>query len=340
MGFAIIPSDPRTSAAIAMSDVGNFDASGTTSGDTMLMTLLEDYQLMAIGRIGDTGGPNNPNTWVDGDDGDPHLQSVYGPWVVTYKKESMLTTKWGQSAFNASSPEGWNDYIEHRYVAGCVTIATAQLLSYFRFPNSADGFTYNWNDMLNDSYGMPCESTKRFIACVYNHLPGKTPGYTSTGIPDRSVVDCLSDLGCRDDGQEYDYDYTRIINSIDGGSPVLMDGYSKVIYVLGIPFNDQSTGHMWVVDGYMNKMQEIAIYPENYVTNGALQIKPISTHYLYSNYLHCNWGWGGVADGYYQAGVFNTINGPVELGETDLNIGKGKSHYSYDMDIRVNIKPR
>lgn len=301
----------------------------------MLTTLLEEHQLRMLGDnfgpVGDLGGePGGPDVpWKDFDRPKP-TRTEYGPMVQHSKMAPMLKTKWSQG-----SP--WNTYVHKNYLAGCVTIATAQIMSYFGLPRDGEGFTYDWNDMWDDSsYNTTCESTQRFIAYVYNHMPNKSPGYTSTSIPDRSVVYCLSDMGYRDDGQEHNYDYNRIVNSLRGGSPVYADGYAKRDYVLGIPFD--SKGHAWVIDGQLTCSQEANVYYDIILHDG-LQPTPIETYYRHYNYLHCNWGWGGAADGYYAVGVFNTSKGPVYRDEIDTNTLKGDSHYSYDMQIRVNIKP-
>lgn len=335
MGFAIIPSDPRTPNAIAMSAVGNFDAGSATSGDTMLMTLLEDYQIAALAAnapIVPGGDIKEPNPWWD--DSRP-TRSEYGEWLIDTQIGPMLETRWGQGAHGSNSSDAWNYYIENRYLAGCVTIATAQIMSYFRFPTHGGGFTYNWTDMFDDEYGIPCESTKRFIVHVYNNLPDKKHNSEGTGIHDRSVVYCLSALGYSDDGQEHGYDYERVINSLEGGSPVYTSGCAKREYVLGIPFD--SKGHAWVVDGYIIKKQEVKVYQDGRVYQDGELPELLDTYYHSASYLHCNWGWGGKCDGYYTPGVFNTIEGPVD---PDRDYGNtGNYHFSYDLKIRVNIKP-
>ena len=50
------------------------------------------------------------------------------------------------------------------------------------------------------------------------------------------------------------------------------------------------------------------------------------TEYL----VHCNWGWGGKANGYYASGVFKPKNGTVmtEPG-VDFNFGSSNSNFWY-----------
>lgn len=64
----------------------------------------------------------------------------------------------------------------------------------------------------------------------------------------------------------------------------ILNGREPVILCGNVSGN--SIGHAWVVDGYRETETKI---PH---TN--------NDDYQYDYYLHCNWGWGGIADGYYK----------------------------------------
>ncbi len=57
--------------------------------------------------------------------------------------------------------------------------------------------------------------------------------------------------------------------------------------------SEDYSGHAWVIDGYLHK------YYYNQENNQPTHLD----HELI--FLHCNYGWGGECDGYYQEGVFN-----------------------------------
>ena len=56
-----------------------------------------------------------------------------------------------------------------------------------------------------------------------------------------------------------------------------------------------------------------------------------SVNSQYRTLLHCNWGWGGLDDGYYYSGVFKTNEGPVST----TSILQGESDDYYDSFYRI-----
>lgn len=61
-------------------------------------------------------------------------------------------------------------------------------------------------------------------------------------------------------------------------------------------------GHAWVIDGSMHQKRYRYIY-----INGQ-QSTTIDERTL----VHCNFGWGGTSDGYYEQKLFKAHDGPVE----------------------------
>lgn len=98
-----------------------------------------------------------------------------------------------------------------------------------------------------------------------------------------------------------------------------------IITVLGILFGtscekkiqastSSGDGHVWVIDGY----------------------EFIPSMSFTGQYFHINWGWHGERDGYYNMGVFNTINGQFANSTYDnlsqLNMGNNMN-FTWDFAI-------
>ena len=92
---------------------------------------------------------------------------------------------------------------------------------------------------------------------------------------------------------------------LDNGSPVLIGADRKE--------NGKRHGHFWVIDGYR------------------LQNQVGSNHHVYGQryLMHCNWGWGGVANGYYVSKVFDLRTGAEEMDPCDTDTSTMPRHYHY-----------
>lgn len=58
--------------------------------------------------------------------------------------------------------------------------------------------------------------------------------------------------------------------------------------------NHHSTGHMWLLDGWLTQQRTVSKLLEGKMTYFT------ETREL----VHCNWGWGGLGDGYFVPGYF------------------------------------
>lgn len=163
-------------------------------------------------------------------------QNVTGP---------LLQTEWHQlSPYCGHAPNG---------IAGCLTIAMAQVMKYHEWPSY-----YDWNRIINHYYEWASETDYNIIAL--NHLIDSlltscSPNYHSNGtdiVPARAVS-VLRDNGYTVSQHLYNgiNDNGRIIQSIENGYPVIMLGYSS----------STGEGHAWVCDGIKeNRTQYAAMY--------------------------------------------------------------------------------
>ncbi len=89
--------------------------------------------------------------------------------------------------------------------------------------------------------------------------------------------------------------------------------------------NTNGDGHSWVADGWLYRTRIVySIYNDGskkkYMTQG-------------QRLVHCNFGWGGTANGYYYYGAFDLRNGP-EAGYDGEDTSSSSDKY-YDMELIV-----
>ncbi len=198
----------------------------------------------------------------------------------------MLKTKWGQgSPYNVSHPNPGD-------VMGCVPVAIAQFLYYHRWPSSGifNGHQYDWNLMSQTEYG--ASATNYSAACRevsdFMYAIGSYVGYYSNGTNVGSMVNILSLLGIPSNYQTFNLPDARDI--INNRGPFGMRGQNT----------SADYGHAWVVDGW--RIIRTVVYYNTYNQLDIL-IKSEVVSDVTDDRMHCNFGWGGVCDGYYSSTV-------------------------------------
>jgi len=212
-------------------------------------------------------------------------ETVPGP-TVNEQVGPLLQTTWGQGArYNDLVPYlGCSNTSNGRALVGCVAVATAQVMRYWKYPYS----TYNWDIMPNITYpwDSPTEGTNeiaklmRDVGAALNMqygcdngssaYTGDVPGVLVNVFGYPSVISYVS------------YNPNTVVDQLQYGSrPVIMRGTDGALY----------SGHAWVCDGYKRN---------RYVT-----IHNPGTYYEYETYtftlpyFSMNWGWNGYSNGWY-----------------------------------------
>ncbi|MGM9853851.1 MAG: C10 family peptidase [Muribaculaceae bacterium] len=220
----------------------------------------------------------------------------YGPF---------LTTKWHQKEPYNTTGKG---------ALGCVTIATGQLMKYYRHPS-----IFNWNnmpDVMNENTVAP-ELTS-FLARLRTEL-----NVTDDGAA--TILDAQRVL------QSYGYnvtlinhDLSKVVSSLEKNRPV---------YARGIK-SGESVGHAWVIDGLEDIVNrtEYVLYrlADNYYPKFRyMEAQSYDKREEYSTItkLHYNWGWGGYQDGwfmYYGTYLIESDQNPYTSDRMDLIINSYK----------------
>ena len=118
-------------------------------------------------------------------------------------------------------------------------------------------------------------------------------------------------------GDFCDYDYNKIINSLNNNQPVFASGSDIKTVVqhhtlfgwINTVKNTSYSGHAWVIDGYLNQRKATTVQViVRSIATGKVVSQTTTTTYSYGNYLHHSWGWDGFDSGYFVEGSYNSNN--------------------------------
>jgi hypothetical protein len=200
----------------------------------------------------------------------------------------FLRSKWGQGKnYNYYCPRDDSSSYNRRAVTGCVATAMAQLMYYFRFPESGVG-SYSYQHAkygtlsanfatAHYDYAQMCDvpaAPNAAISLLMNHCGIAVDmdyGYNGSGMYNHSAAKALKTYFKFSDSTQYVFrDSTTanwdslIVMHLEQKIPLYYAGWSK-------PPTD---GHAFICDGYQKDDQD---------------------HYYY----HFDFGWDGSANGYY-----------------------------------------
>ena len=195
----------------------------------------------------------------------------------------MITANWSQGG-------GWNDFCPGNSVVGCVAVAMGQVMNYWEHPTQGDGYsqyydpdygvisvnfeehTYDFINMYDD---YPTEDSQLllFHSGVAVHMD-YSPWASGASV----CWEGPSAQSALDENFGYNNDITCEvkINYTDEEWELLIKDQLDRGWPIIYRGYSEDAGHAWNMDGYQE------------------------------NYYHCNWGWGGAANGYF---YFDNLNG-------------------------------
>jgi hypothetical protein len=89
------------------------------------------------------------------------------------------------------------------------------------------------------------------------------------------------------------------------------------------------SGHAWIIDGLMQR----EAYEET-IRNGKLIYRSPDVAYT-ETFVHCIWGWGGTADGWYDINTLDPSQGPRSMERQDRNHGNIKDDSKDEYDSKL-----
>lgn len=330
-GFALLASDERLPPLFILSDSGSIapDEVITNPGVAIVLKRIEE-----LAQIGVVPGGYDPNIVC------PTIK--YGKWEDIVHK-STCVVKWHQDyPYNICCPP----YNNKHTLTGCVATAVAQLMSVYKYPEKSYNYVYNfdWDKMTSipDAYWLD-RNTKFQIAELMGelglpeHLDMKYGIEEEGGSSSKSeyIPRTLKAFRYKKSGKLMDYDTDKIVEELKNGYPVLVSGQglkTEHQKVLEFSVKSKYTGHQWLCHGLLERRRPAWYYDETgHVIKSETQI-------FY--YPLCNWGWGGIQDGYYLSEVFDPKTG-TPYGEDGKPVEPNDTAYNFDSYVKmiIDIRP-
>ena len=269
----------------------------------------------------------------NGSDFSAFMQSVIGNYLVnveTDDQEVETGTRSNTTLLNISPlfPNWWyqdDEFSKYclndagvRCKVGCVGLATAMALCRYK-KNSAWVYAYGHNHncmnmqsfllppndivVLDENESLP-DSVFRYVADVAKAI-NTTFGINSSNatLQEASIYFHSIQIYTAERHLNYKLDY--VTDMLPAGKPVVMAGFNNIAF---------SNGHAWIVDGIQ----------QSYNSNGSI-----------ATYLHCNWGYWGVSNGYYASKVFSPRTGPEYQDNNIDNTASERAEHNYNCYYRT-----
>jgi len=209
-----------------------------------------------------------------------------GEETETTERQSgvILTTKWSQTyPYNNKLPYITNN---KRAYVGCGIVAMLQVMAYHKVNYE----TVTTSDWVNFTQTAQCydEELQDCILSIFNKIPNKNVTIDGTGISPEKIKDFLNNNGYVANYIDY--------NTLNMKFPTIVYGY------------DGNLGHAWVID---SKKKYHYITYDKYEKDDGYDIWRIYVEKheeIATPYCHCNWGWGGLSDGWFKSEVFSVSN--------------------------------
>jgi len=277
-----------------------------------------------------------------------------GPWSPYYTKGPLLPVEWGQG--NEYNEAFWNNVKNKKSCstcpAGCVAVATAQIMSYWQYPTVIGNSTFNWSLLIQyTGAGTPDlnkwtynknnvpQSLSNQIADLMEKIGaavGMSYGCNESSADSDDAIKFLKNKGYTG-GSKKDYDYKSVTSSLINNCPVYAYGYTTDNTFLGIHVS-YSGGHAWVIDGYRELARNVTLIvtysgtPPNTPPTKANTTTWTEIVYTkqYANHIHNNWGWAGDYNAWFVSGCFDS--------HTSVNSQDHSANFKYNNKIYVDLK--
>ncbi len=187
---------------------------------------------------------------------------------------------------------------------GCVATATAQIMSYWKYPSMINQYTMNWNSMCSNPEATATNQSN--IARLMKEIGFEVDmeyGCDGSQAKPSDAYDLLGRLGYVKAFSK-DFNTSDVRNAIELRRPILVKGCAtkkrirKFLWWKSTKYEDC---HAWVIDGC-----KIFHYKqENYRINTSTGESTSTYSYYDEIYFHHNWGYSGDGNGYFAAGCFN-----------------------------------
>ncbi|MCR4910365.1 MAG: C10 family peptidase [Bacteroidales bacterium] len=358
-GYAIMPGDDRVPSPMCFVEEGQYagDDPDMDLDDFIMSELKAMYQaarvlpdsikyeisLLPEGFIPETKASGYfPVDTVYSDD----RIYVYYSWAQNGTPVgSLLETEWGQGdPFNDLCPLVWdnNDSSYVRAKAGCVPVAVAQIMAYWKL-NPIAGSPYyglNWNYIspILTRYSTPTNYTgwtmlKSLIKTLGDpDNLNAVYGADSTSASTSNVPRTFERFDYSQGGVIQNYSIDSLLQALHYG-PVLGRGSSKKHYDTNGNIHYYG-GHAWVFDQCLSRMRPVVVYDTDWhIITSQMQVQRL---------FHINWGWYRVHNGYFTNCHFDSnspIVYPLLNTKSPSDALDVDGYYQYNLKIITGIRP-
>ena len=323
-GFVLVSAEDNARAVLGYSDEGTFDANNIPENMQFWLKMYADEMRSAT----EAKGKVNRREVMK----HPKNQQIFrGPrWRKEMRREAeeeayptiaplLGETVWGQGEpFNNKCPEINGE----RAVTGCVATALSQIMYAHKYPTKGTGS----HSYTTETEGLTVSAN--FGNTTYdwaNMIPNYKGSYTTTQA--NAVATLMHHVGVAAD-MDYTVDGSGAVSSIALAALTKYFGYDKAINVLPKDFmtedgllqaiaTDLQTGRPIYVSGSTVNQEGHAFVCDGMKSDG---------------YLHINWGWYGLANGYF---ALSALAPEVQgTGGSASNLA-----FTERVSIYTNIKP-
>lgn len=307
-GFVIVSGDDRTTPVLGYTRKGHYDESKVSPE---FRAWLDEYarQIQALRPTtkGATVSSGTRSTTLDE--------------VTKYAIAPLLESRWNQRApYNNRCPQLPNG---KKTVTGCLATAVAQVMYYHQWPEKTKteipAYTTDTKKL-----NMPAIAAESVIDWG-NMRPVYPENATTEG--GNAVADLMYYCGS---ALKMDYDLSS--GAYSSSAPHVLQTYFDYSNTTRIEYRKNHTSKSWENTIYQELSEGRPIVYSGQSGGGGHSF--VCDGYDGDGFYHINWGWGGVADGYFQLSVMNPGN----------NSGAGASStadgYAGNQDIVIGIKPR
>lgn len=344
-GYAIVSGDERAPGVIAYIEHGSINDTLANKGAAMMLReaqrsliskintaeiIRDSLRVRTIAKISEDLGTNN-FTFDQIKDRIRVQNSITRAAASTpqgtllKQVPPLITTQWNQWApYNnlmaettVSDLQGFPYYGKN--AVGCTTVAIAQIVAFYECLSVVNGVVLNWKNLKTSPqiYNFDNESLKIQISNLFYHVAHGIQTTWNNGDGSAKISNAssyLNGLGITfDSGKKwagYSMDAGRIIVSLDRLYPVIITG----AYQAGTRSSSVGGRHCWILDGYQIRKRT--------ATTRSVVMQN-------DTYIHANFGWSGIDDGYYM----------VDRNTTNLDFKtSGNGYYNQDLKLYPNVR--
>ena len=324
-GFVIMTDKAEVPEFLAVSDMGNVKSENNDNPG------LQNYLNNAIAALS-----NIETSRVGGsaslDPTRPFLYEIEDVYDTIVHVDPMIEVRWGQS------PAPYNTYCPlvgvTRTLAGCTPIAVAQTMTHFEHPKSlfwnlegtATTIPLNWSEIkkhkgnISLNIAAECSDNQASHEAIgklvrkLGYIMNSQYGVNGTSTYFDQVRPALQSFG---------YTVSEIQSfpsskKFDGRGVWLVSGGSE-----------HHGRHTFIVDGRTYLKHYHREYYADPMTIPPTIIDVFNEYTKYYDFLHINWGWDGLSNGYFYYGTFNTS----KAYNLDYPSSAG-TDYDFNVDIR------